>query len=57
MKRYTFVTTYIVKAPDEAKATEVKAKVVSQLQVDSSVAEYRTKLTDIEDVGDDEDKG
>jgi hypothetical protein len=50
-KRYTFVTTYIVEAPDEAKATEVKEKVVAQLQPDRSVAEYWTKLTDIEDKG------
>ncbi len=48
-KRYTFVTTYIVEAPDEAKATEAKEKVATQLQRDSSVAEYWTKLTDIED--------
>lgn len=50
MKHYTFITTYIVRAPDETKATEVKAKVISQLRADSSVTEYWTHLTDIEDV-------
>jgi len=49
MKRYTFVTTYIVEAPNEMKAAEVKAKIGSQLMVDNSVAEYWTNLTDIED--------
>ncbi len=49
MKRYTYVTTYIVRAPDEASAGEVREKVESQLQADSSVIEDWTKLTDIED--------
>ncbi len=50
MKSYTYVTTYVVRAPDEGKAGEVMEKVESQLAVDSSVAEHRTSLIDIEDI-------
>ena len=49
LKRYTFVTTYIVEADDEAKANCTKEKVESQLRPDMQVAEYWTKLEDIED--------
>lgn len=48
-KRYTYTTTYIVKASNEATAGEVREKVESQLRPDTLVAEYWTKLTDIED--------
>ncbi len=48
-KRYTFVTTYIIEAPDETKARETVDNVESQLRPDTQVAEHWTKLTDIED--------
>ena len=49
MKEYTFVTTYIVLAPDKETAKEVKEKIISQLENDDSVLEYWTLLTDVED--------
>jgi hypothetical protein len=48
-KRYTFVTTYIVEADDEATATKTRVGLEAWLGVDVRVAEYWTKLTDIED--------
>ena len=53
MKRYTFETIYVVEAPEETKADEVKAKVESALQhsfpTDILVVEHWAKLTDVED--------
>ena len=57
VKRYTYVTTYIVRAPDEATAREVMEKVKSQLRPDRLVVEHWTKLTDIEDVSEEEASG
>jgi ABC-type lipoprotein release transport system permease subunit len=54
LKRFTYVTTYIVQAVDERTANEVKEKVVSQLQTDTLVLEDWTNLTDIEDIPDEE---
>ncbi len=51
MKRYTFVTTYIIEAPNEAKATETRANVEAMLTPDTQVTEHWTKLVDIEDAG------
>jgi len=51
-KEYTYVTTYIVLAPDEATANEVKEKVESVLHpgtLHCIVVEHWTKLTDVED--------
>ena len=50
MKRYMFVTTYIIRAPDEAKARETVDNVESQLKPDTQVVEHWTKLIDITDV-------
>ena len=52
MKRYTFVTTYIVEATHEAKARETMEKVESQLRPDAQVAEMWTRLIDIKDQDD-----
>ncbi len=49
MKRYTFETTYIVQAPNEAKARETQEMLESILRSDTQAVEHWTKLTDIED--------
>ncbi len=49
MKRYTFVTTYLVEASDETTATKTKEGLEAWLKVDARVAEHYTNLTDIED--------
>ena len=49
MKRYTYITTYVVEAPDEKTAEEVREKVVSQLRPDKLVVDHWTQLADIED--------
>jgi len=56
MKRYTYVTTYIVKALDEAVGDEVVEKVESVLRPDTAVVERWTKLECIEDVPDEDDE-
>ena len=48
-KRYTFVTTYIVRADDEAAADKVSQKIHVQIRLDDSVVEFWTNLTDVED--------
>ena len=52
MKRYTFETTFIVKAPDEAKARETLEMLEAILRNDRQAITYWTKLTDVEDVPD-----
>lgn len=52
MKRYTFVTTYVIHAPDEAKARETVDNVESSVRHDTQVTEHWTRLTDIEDLDD-----
>ena len=50
MKRYVFETTYIIKAPDEAKAKETVDNVESQLKPDTQVVEHWTRLIDITNI-------
>ncbi len=49
MPRYTFVTTYIIEAPDEAKARETGEKIEPTLSNDTQVVEHWTRLTDVEE--------
>jgi hypothetical protein len=44
MQRYAFVSTYIVRAPDEATACEVREKVEAPLKPDTLVVEFWTRL-------------
>lgn len=54
MKEYTFATHYTILAPNEEKARETVSNVESQLRPDTQVVALCTRLTDIEDVGEEE---
>ncbi len=52
MKRYTFVTTYIIEASNEAKARETVDNVESQLRPDTQAVEHWTRLMDTKEQDD-----